>query len=321
MSTRMNGLVAEVKIAGGYGAVGKKVTQNLLRWGMANRLPGDLALGNLTQRDLVAASVLGVVGNRVPDVRSAVGQLEVDSVHGSFEDEITVGAVARPGKPLEQYLEANGVRIYYDQQPNLGKIPWRTKDIPRILIDCSGKVKDAGKDVIPVLRRMGNESGAEIVICSTTLKGGSNHVIGTPLEPGMDPVIHAILKGDNVGLRAAYGSGSCTTNAVLVPSFALSEFVTLDELVSLETIHGYTGSQGLMDQVNLEAGERGRAAALSTVPTSTNAKELANVAPGLFGRIREALAYRVPVAEGSIVNLVVRCTPPGLEAVYQDRDQ
>lgn len=97
-------------------------------------------------------------------------------------------------------------------------------------------------------------------------------------------------------------NASCTTNALAPLARALDDAFGL-ETGWMTTIHCYTGSQPTVDAPRGHDLARGRAAALSMVPTTTSAGHLLDrVLPDLAGRIRCA-AVRVPVASVSAVDL------------------
>jgi glyceraldehyde 3-phosphate dehydrogenase len=79
----------------------------------------------------------------------------------------------------------------------------------------------------------------------------------------------------------------------------------------ITTIHAYTTGQNLLDLARVGRGgkldlRRMRAAALSIVPTTTGAtRAVGQVLPQLRGRL-DGIAMRVPVPDGSIVDLVAR---------------
>jgi glyceraldehyde-3-phosphate dehydrogenase type I len=77
------------------------------------------------------------------------------------------------------------------------------------------------------------------------------------------------------------------------------------EHLMMSTIHAYTSSQSLMDQPTRKR-RRGRAAALSIVPTTTGAaRATALVIPALAGKV-DGMAFRVPVEDGSVVDLTAK---------------
>jgi glyceraldehyde 3-phosphate dehydrogenase len=98
--------------------------------------------------------------------------------------------------------------------------------------------------------------------------------------------------------------GSCTTNClapmckVLMDNFGIVKgFMT--------TIHAYTMGQKILDAPNEKDARRGRAAAVSLVPTTTGAaKAISRVIPELEGKM-DGCAIRVPTPDGSMVDLAV----------------
>jgi glyceraldehyde 3-phosphate dehydrogenase len=75
----------------------------------------------------------------------------------------------------------------------------------------------------------------------------------------------------------------------------------------MTTIHGYTNDQNVLDAPHSDL-YRARAAALNIIPTSTGAAEaVALVIPELKGKLT-GMAMRVPVPNGSVVDLVVNLT-------------
>jgi glyceraldehyde 3-phosphate dehydrogenase len=72
----------------------------------------------------------------------------------------------------------------------------------------------------------------------------------------------------------------------------------------MSTIHGYTLDQRLLDAIHKDY-RRARAAAVNIIPTTTGAaKAIIRLFPQLEGKIA-AMAYRVPVPDGSIIDLNV----------------
>jgi glyceraldehyde 3-phosphate dehydrogenase len=72
----------------------------------------------------------------------------------------------------------------------------------------------------------------------------------------------------------------------------------------MSTIHGYTSTQMILDRADKDL-RRARAAAVNIIPTSTGAaKAISDVMPELAGRL-DAMAFRVPVPDVSLIDLVV----------------
>ncbi|MBY0532588.1 MAG: type I glyceraldehyde-3-phosphate dehydrogenase [Xanthobacteraceae bacterium] len=123
--------------------------------------------------------------------------------------------------------------------------------------------------------------------------------------------------GDNADLTVVYGvnhdklkpehkivsNGSCTTNCLAPVAKVLNDLVGI-ETGFMTTIHAYTGDQPTLDTMHKDL-YRGRAAALSMIPTSTGAaKAIGLVLPELNGRL-DGVAIRVPTPNVSAVDLKI----------------
>jgi glyceraldehyde 3-phosphate dehydrogenase/glyceraldehyde-3-phosphate dehydrogenase (NAD(P)) len=95
---------------------------------------------------------------------------------------------------------------------------------------------------------------------------------------------------------------SCTTNSLAPPLKVLMDSFGVERAMAT-TIHAYTASQALVDKPDKKR-NRGRAAAVSLVPSSTGS-DIATVLvlPELKDRLR-ALAIRAPILDGAITDIV-----------------
>ncbi|MCP4204323.1 MAG: type I glyceraldehyde-3-phosphate dehydrogenase [bacterium] len=99
-------------------------------------------------------------------------------------------------------------------------------------------------------------------------------------------------------------NASCTTNCLAPLAKILDDEFGLEEGL-LTTVHAYTNDQRLAD-VPHKSIRRSRAAAENIIPTSTGAaRAVGKVLPNLAGKL-DGMAMRVPVPDGSIVDLVCR---------------
>ncbi len=98
-------------------------------------------------------------------------------------------------------------------------------------------------------------------------------------------------------------NASCTTNCLAPVAKVLhEEFGILYGLMS--TIHAYTNDQRILDIAHKDM-RRARSAAINIIPTSTGAaRAIGLVMPELKGKL-DGMAFRVPVATGSVVDLTV----------------
>ena len=137
------------------------------------------------------------------------------------------------------------------------------------------------------------------------LKAGAKRVILT--VPAKDEIDYTVVIGVNEeGLKPEHqivSNASCTTNCLAPMAKVLHDnFGIVEGLMT--TTHAYTNDQRLAD-VPHKDWRRGRAAAENIIPTTTGAaKAVGEVIPELKGRL-DGMASRVPVPDGSIVDLVV----------------
>jgi glyceraldehyde 3-phosphate dehydrogenase len=138
------------------------------------------------------------------------------------------------------------------------------------------------------------------------LAAGATYVVLT--VPAKDPVDYTVVLGVNEdGLRPEHriiSNASCTTNCLAPMARVLNEEFGIEEGV-INTVHAYTNDQRLADVPHSDW-RRSRAAAENIIPTSTGAaKAVGVVLPELAGRLH-GIASRVPVPDGSVVDLFVK---------------
>ncbi|MCF4150519.1 type I glyceraldehyde-3-phosphate dehydrogenase [Dethiosulfovibrio sp. F2B] len=156
-----------------------------------------------------------------------------------------------------------------------------------IVIEASGIYKDTEKAQAHL------EAGAKKVVITAP---GSGEGLGTFVmgvnEGSYDPATHHIVS-----------NASCTTNCLAPVAKILNDEFNIVKGV-MTTVHAYTGDQKTVDSSHKKF-HRGRAAAVSMVPTSTGAaKAVGLVIPELKGKLN-GMALRVPTPNVSVVDLVV----------------
>ena len=161
------------------------------------------------------------------------------------------------------------------------------------------------------------ELGVDVVIESTGafrkreqlqqhIAAGAGRVILT--VPAKDAIDYTVVLGVNEeGLTAQHkiiSNASCTTNCLAPMARVLDESFGIEEGV-INTVHAYTNDQRLADVPHTDW-RRSRAAAENIIPTSTGAaKAVGEVLPQLKGKLH-GIAARVPVPDGSVVDLFVK---------------
>jgi len=197
--------------------------------------------------------------------------LKYDSVHGRLKAPVSVD---------DDALIVNGRRIRVTARRDPAELPWDDIDI---VFECTGRFTSRDQ------ARRHLQAGAGRVLISAPAKGADRTVVYG--------VNHGELTGDDVIVSNA----SCTTNCLAPLAMVLDrEFGIVTGYMT--TIHAYTGDQPAQDSDHRDL-YRGRAAALSMVPTSTGAaRAISLVLPQLAGRI-EGSAVRVPTPNVSMVDL------------------
>lgn len=137
------------------------------------------------------------------------------------------------------------------------------------------------------------------------LEAGAGRAVLT--VPAKDAIDYTVVLGVNEdGLRREHrivSNASCTTNCLAPVAKVLNDSFGIREGV-INTVHAYTNDQSLADVPHSDW-RRSRAAAENIIPTSTGAaKAVGEVLPELNGRL-DGIASRVPVPDGSVVDLFV----------------
>jgi len=213
--------------------------------------------------------------NDLADLGDLAYLLKYDSVHGWW---------GRKVSHTDKELVVDGVAIPFFSTKDPAALPWKTVDAD-VVFECSGafrKRADAAKHLA---------AGAKKVVISAPADDpDGTFVLGVNADT-YDPSKHHVVS-----------MASCTTNSLAPVAKVLHESFGVEHLM-ITTVHAYTSSQSLMDAPTRKR-RRGRAAALSIIPTSTGAaKATALVLPELKGRM-DGMALRVPVPDGSITDIV-----------------
>jgi glyceraldehyde 3-phosphate dehydrogenase len=218
-----------------------------------------------TDIEVVALNDLGPVETNAHLVR-------YDSVHGRFPGEVTVkGDTIDVGRGP---MKVHAVR-------NPAELPWKAEGVD-IALECTGIFTARDKAAAHL------EAGAKRVIVSAPSEGADLTVVYG--------INHDQLTKDHFVISNA----SCTTNCLAPLAAVLHETVGIEKGM-MTTIHSYTGDQPTLDTMHKDL-YRGRAAALSQIPTSTGAaKAIGLVLPELKGKL-DGISVRVPTPNVSLVD-------------------
>jgi glyceraldehyde 3-phosphate dehydrogenase len=245
-------------------------------------------IGRTVFRILASRPSVEVVGiNDLFEADQLAYLLQYDTVMGRYPGEVAVDGEA---------LRASGRRIALSHERDPEKVPWREWGAS-IVIESTGAFRKRAE----IERHIA--AGAERVILTV---------------PPKDEIDAMIVIGVNDGtLRASHrlvSNASCTTNCLAPVAMVLDDAFGIEDGL-MSTVHAYTNDQRLADVPHKDL-RRSRAAALNIIPTSTGAaRAVGKVLPRLSGKI-DGIAMRVPVPDGSIVELVVRTrSRPGVKEV------
>ena len=216
---------------------------------------------------------IDIVGiNDLGPVETNAHLLRFDSVHGRFPHEVKVD-----GDSIN--IGTDKFKVTAVKDPS--QLPWKELGVD-IALECTGifTAKDKASAHLT--------AGAKRVLVSAPADGADFTVVYG--------VNHQGLTKDHIVVSNA----SCTTNCLAPVASVLHATVGIDHGF-MTTIHAYTGDQPTLDTMHKDL-YRGRAAAMSMIPTSTGAaKAIGLVIPELKGRL-DGTSIRVPVPNVSVVD-------------------
>ena len=217
-----------------------------------------------------------VVGiNDLGPVETNAHLLRFDSVHGRFQHEVTVkGDTISYGQ--------GAIKVAAERDPS--KLPWKELGVD-IALECTGIFTAKDK-------------------ASAHLTAGAKRVlVSAPADNADLTVVYGVNHDKLTKDHVVVSNGSCTTNCLAPVAKVLNDTFGI-ETGFMTTIHAYTGDQPTLDTMHKDL-YRGRAAALSMIPTSTGAaKAIGLVLPELKGKL-DGVAIRVPTPNVSVIDLKV----------------
>ena len=213
--------------------------------------------------------------NDLGPVETNAHLLRFDSVHGRFRGEVTVKG--------DTISVGNGaIKVTAVKDP--AQLPWKDLGVD-IAMECTGIFTAKDK-------------------ASMHLAAGAKRVLVSAPADGADlTVVYGVNHDKLTRDHTVVSNGSCTTNCLAPVAKVLNDTVGI-ETGFMTTIHAYTGDQPTLDTMHKDL-YRGRAAALSMIPTSTGAaKAIGLVLPELKGKL-DGVAIRVPTPNVSVIDLKI----------------
>jgi len=217
--------------------------------------------------------------NDLSDAKSLAHLFKYDTVMGKWKGSVRAGEG-------ELIINDKHIKVLGEKDPT--KLPWKDMNV-KVVVESTG-----------IFRTRESPKGGY----GDHLKAGAKKVVLT--VPAKDDIEATVVLGVNDNALtpkvSCISNASCTTNCLAPLTKVLHESIGIVKGMMV-TIHGYTNDQKVADMIHKDL-RRARAAAMNIIPTTTGAaKAVGKVIPDLNGKL-DGYALRVPVIDGSCVNLV-----------------
>ena len=219
--------------------------------------------------------------NDLTDAKTLAHLLKYDSVFGPFSGSVSA---------KENSIVVNGKEIKILAEKDPAQIPWKALGV-QFVLESTGHftTKEACMKHI--------EGGAKKVLLTVPPKGDVDALIVMGVND------NALKPTDQV-----ISNASCTTNCLAPFAKVIHETFGIKRGL-MTTVHAYTNDQKVLDMPHKDL-RRARAAANAIIPTTTGAaRAVGKVLPALQGKL-DGMAMRVPVIDGSVVDLVFESEKP-----------
>jgi len=173
------------------------------------------------------------------------------------------------------------------QEKDPSKLPWKELDID-VVVESTGLFTSFEK------ARAHVTAGAKKVVITAPAHGDASAADEGTILMGVNC--------DSLSEKVVTSNASCTTNAGSPVLEILRKTIGIEKAI-LNTVHGYTASQSIVDGPNAKDFKEGRAAAQNIVPTSSgSAIATTKAITELEGKF-DGMAMRVPIIAGSIADI------------------
>lgn len=228
---------------------------------------------NYTDIEIVAINDLG-------DIENIAYLIKYDTAYGPASFPVSV-------LESKTSLVVNDKEIKFLSEKELINLPWKDLGID-VVIEATGAFTKFEKVKGHI------DAGAKRVIITAPAKD-------SPVDESQATILMGI-NDEKLANCQISSNASCTTNAAAPLIHILNEKIGIEKAI-LNTVHGYTASQGIVDGPNAKDWKEGRAAAQNIIPTSTGAaKAVTKAVPSLEGKF-DGISMRVPIIAGSIADV------------------
>lgn len=219
-----------------------------------------------------------VAVNDLGSIESLAYLLKYDTVYRAWNHKVEVWGTD---------IVIDGTIVKFISEKDTTKLPWKDLGID-VVVESTGLFTAFDKAQFHI------DNGAKRVVISAPAKGSDGSVQGETILLGVNE--------NKFGVCPITSNASCTTNAASPLIAILDEALGIDKAI-LNTVHGYTASQALVDGPSKKDLREGRAAAQNIVPSSTGAAIAVTKAFPKLDGLFDGISIRVPVPAGSIVDV------------------
>ncbi len=203
--------------------------------------------------------------------------LKYDSTHGRFDGDVAL---------VDGKIVVDGWKVPVLSERDPANLPWGEMGNP-LIVESTGVFRQRAQ------------------LEKHLAAGGSKVLLTVPPKDEIDALI--VLGVNDEQLKPEHklvSNASCTTNCLAPVAKVLHEAFGIEKGL-MNTIHGYTNDQRILDLEHKDL-RRARTAAMNIIPTTTGAaRAVGKVLPEMAGKL-DGFAVRVPVADGSMVDLTVQ---------------
>jgi glyceraldehyde 3-phosphate dehydrogenase len=243
----------------------------------------------------VGINGFGRIGRSVFRILSGRADMEVVCVNDLYDNEqlayllkydTVMRVFQREVSADKEAMYVDGRKVVMTEEKDPAKLPWGRLGV-EIVVEATGVLTKREK-LEPHLA-----AGAKKVILTVPPKDKVDAMVVVGVNDGELTPEHRIVS-----------NASCTTNCLAPLAMILDDAFGIEEGF-MTTVHAYTNDQRLADVPHKDL-RRSRAAAENIIPTTTGAaRAVGEVLPRLKGRL-DGMAMRVPVPDGSVVDLSCR---------------
>ncbi len=203
--------------------------------------------------------------------------LKYDTTHGRFDGDVAL---------VDGKIVVDGWQVPVLCERDPANLPWSGMGAP-LIVEATGVFRQRAQ------------------LEKHLQAGGSKVLLTVPPKDEIDALVVLGVNDDELKPEhKLVSNASCTTNCLAPVAKVLHEAFGIEKGL-MNTIHGYTNDQRILDLEHKDL-RRARTAAMNIIPTTTGAaRAVGKVMPEMAGKL-DGFAVRVPVQDGSMVDLTAQ---------------